>query len=145
MFVIESENMKIPKNYRRVRSDEQIRTGDLFVGRDSGTVDETTADSWNSASYYLLLMGRVHKSKYTFWRKRKKKTVSNVVNFKVNFKGLPLVGFAYINKGQVTWRTVKVTKATYDYLEGFEQTVGEPFKRFLREKADGIHLLKFNS
>jgi hypothetical protein len=127
--------MTIPKNYRRVKSNERIRAEDLYVGRNSATVYKITNDPpRRTASYY---------SEYTFWRKRKKEPVSK--SNAVNSKGLPLVAFTYTNKGQVTWRTVKVTKATYNYLEGFEQTGGNPFKRFLREKTEGIHLLTFNS
>lgn len=124
--------MKIPTNYRRLKPTEQLRKGDYYRHRHSNTVDMMNNDSTITAGYY---------SDYTFWRKRKKENASKPVND----KGLPLVGFTYINKGIASWRTVKVTKATPEYVEGFEQIADNPFKRFLRVKSEGIHLLTFNT
>jgi hypothetical protein len=126
--------MKIPTNFRRLKPSEQLRVGDRYVERKTGNVNKLDTNTTCTAGYY---------ERFTFWRQRVKANTVKKSKPVVADK-LPVVGFTYSNPN-TTWRIVKVTKATTDYIEGFEQISGEPFKRFLRTKAEGVHLLNFNS
>ena len=141
--------MKIPSNYRQVKSTDTVRKGDIYRNK----------TDLNDVGYARYTIGRIAGSRpdYTFWRARKASKVTPQVASpapakpSTSKKIVALVAFEYPKKnGGVRLRVVQVISLDANYLTGLEKNwtpdgYKYQFKRYLRSKIVGrnIYLTQF--
>ena len=140
--------MNIPSNYRRVKSNDRIRVGDMFRGK---LMSNFTGVVSNGVGYLAKLY-----PEYTIWRARIG-TENNIIptakidlktppSFTTEKKNVAVVSFYYND----THRTVQLVSFDDTYLKGLEITVGKDkpkyqFKCFFRSNIwrNRISLVSF--
>lgn len=125
-------NKNIPENHRKLRGDEIIRDGDIYVLKRS----PYTTDKVNHSIGLQTDNGSLYR--WDFYRRLHKKAVKKVNQPTSPNKSMPVVLFYYHG----TLRRVALTKMDETYLKGLEITYGDlhskkktyQFKTFRRDR-----------
>jgi hypothetical protein len=140
--------MKIPDNYRKLKSDEIIREGDIYQNIINPSI---IAKTHNSIGKPVR-----HYTNYIFFRRRHtKQSVSRaVITTKPDAtkKPIVIVSFRYPHRGDWDkFRIVQVISLNEKYLVGLERTEEDngkysyQFKKFLRNRISSSGAIQLES
>jgi hypothetical protein len=146
---MKTELKAIPSHYRQLKSDETIRRGDIFLGKESQLIRRCLYSIGDKVSQYDL---------FTFYRRKHVKVgVPPMVAFNIGHaidvkkqeypSKSPLVTFYYPSRENhltFTRRSVRLIAADAKYVIGLDVNDKFKFKKFLRKKASMIEVVEFN-